>query len=382
MRNALFFLLILAIFSCSKKESEDKNILLKASSIQIPLDSATNVTPYFSQIYSHKGIEYLYYANKEAYTIQVYNLESRKLEKTISLHRRGPNQISSYRGFVIKNPDSLYIVGSSAYTLYLINPKAEVLRKYTWASEEIIGKPELSEIGIMQVHGNSYGIIKGDTLFVLAAPDLDPYKTKFYFKGNVGQWINLKTAKVGFVLNFPKVYTQKNYSYLFGHYYLTCNDSQDMVYSFSGSDSLYILKTGKWAFQRSVSAKSSSIDAIESLPNPLGSMVSEGQFYKYMQSKPQYSGIWYDKYRKVYYRVALHKDDEIKNAWSAQPFSIIVLDANFNKIGETLFPAKKYHYLGIMVGKEGLYLPLGNPNNEAVNEDNLEYDIFKLNETK
>jgi hypothetical protein len=35
-----------------------------------------------------------------------------------------------------------------------------------------------------------------------------------------------------------------------------------------------------------------------------------------------------------------------------------------------------------MVGKEGLYLPLGNANNEEIDEENLVYDIFKLNETK
>jgi hypothetical protein len=382
MRHFFILCLCLSIFACSKNNSELVDILRKTATIQFPLDSLTNITPYFSQIYEDKGQEYLYYANKEAYTIQIYNIASKKLEKTIKLNRSGPNQISSYRGFVIKNADSLYIVGSSAYTLYLINNKADVLRKYTWASDDIIANSELSDIGIMQVHGNSYGIIKNDTLFVLAAPDLNPHKANFYTKGNVGQWINLKTGKVGFVLNFPKIYCQKNYSYLFGHYYLTSNEKQELVYSFSGSDSLNISKIGSWSFFNTMLAKSNDISTIESLPAPLGGVTSEEQFYKYMQTKPQYAGIWYDKYRKIYYRVALQKDDTIKNAWSAQPFSIIVLDNNFKKVGETKFPAKKYHYLGIMVGKEGLYLPLGNANNEEIDEENLVYDIFKLNETK
>jgi hypothetical protein len=163
---------------------------------------------------------------------------------------------------------------------------------------------------------------------------------------------------------------------------LTSNEKQELVYSFSGSDSLNISKIGSWSFFNTMLAKSNDISTIESLPAPLGGVTSEEQFYKYMQTKPQYAGIWYDKYRKIYYRVALQKDDTIKNAWSAQPFSIIVLDNNFKKVGETKFPAKKYHYLGIMVGKEGLYLPLGNANNEEIDEENLVYDIFKLNETK
>lgn len=62
----------------------------------------------------------------------------------------------------------------------------------------------------------------------------------------------------------------------------------------------------------------------------------------------------YDKYRKVFYRFALMPDDNIK-PFSNNPhqsFSIIILNKDYEIIGETKFPGNTYAHHLCFVGKK------------------------------
>lgn len=92
----------------------------------------------------------------------------------------------------------------------------------------------------------------------------------------------------------------------------------------------------------------------------------------------EYGAIKYDKYQKVYYRF-LRK--AMPNApdntpWKAKPVTVIIMDENFNYLGEqSIGTGEKWHLENAFVTSEGLnieYVANG------LNEDQLVFKIFNL----
>ena len=89
----------------------------------------------------------------------------------------------------------------------------------------------------------------------------------------------------------------------------------------------------------------------------------------------------YDKYRKVYYRVAYpastieESDNYLKIIRSGKKnFSIMILDKDLNVIGETLFPDYTFNPHLWFVREEGLYISTNNEMNPNYDENQL---VFK-----
>ena len=58
--------------------------------------------------------------------------------------------------------------------------------------------------------------------------------------------------------------------------------------------------------------------------------------------------------------------------------NILILDEQYQLIGETKFPAYQYAYHYYFIGKEGLYVSLNNPDNPLFSEDELIFQCFRL----
>ena len=96
--------------------------------------------------------------------------------------------------------------------------------------------------------------------------------------------------------------------------------------------------------------------------------------------QPHYHHLMYDKYRKVFYRFALMPDDNIK-PFSNNPhqsFSIIILNKDYEIIGETKFPGNTYAHHLCFAGKKGLYISENNENNPQFDENKLVFRCFTL----
>ena len=67
---------------------------------------------------------------------------------------------------------------------------------------------------------------------------------------------------------------------------------------------------------------------------------------------------------------------------SGQEFSIVILNKNYEIIGETRFPGNTFNYRMYFIGKKGLYLSLNNLENPNFDEDKLQFQCFTLQENK
>src|SRR5690606_22957681 len=95
----------------------------------------------------------------------------------------------------------------------------------------------------------------------------------------------------------------------------------------------------------------------------------------------RFSAIYYDRFRDVFYRVAITPpslDQYLIEKKAVKHFSIIVLNNDFEKIGETIIDHEKYDLTGLFITPEGLCI--FNKEKYGQNEDRLSFDVFALEE--
>ena len=94
-------------------------------------------------------------------------------------------------------------------------------------------------------------------------------------------------------------------------------------------------------------------------PIPEDRMFDMAYLKKYQFEEPKYDRLYYDKYRDNYYRIVKHRykiDNNPEFDCENHTWSIIVIDADFNIIGEQKFKNCEYNYQVFFPAKEGLYL--------------------------
>ena len=90
-----------------------------------------------------------------------------------------------------------------------------------------------------------------------------------------------------------------------------------------------------------------------------------------------YTGILHDPYRKVYYRLMMPgvPDATISTSKWEKPVGVIVMDEQFNYMGETVLgPWKKWNWQNCFVTSEGLTMEYFDPDLDSGEE----YLYFKI----
>lgn len=158
-------------------------------------------------------------------------------------------------------------------------------------------------------------------------------------------------------------------------------DGTNFVYSFYFEEDIFVASIDHKNIQRE-KAKSKYIDRIRLLDDFGNSTIQDAC------ENPNYGNMIYDPYRSVYYRVAYPETDidrklETKEAvellnYGRKNFSIIILDKDFNVIGETLFPDYTYNSGLMFVREDGLYVSSSHPMSNQYSDDYLNFQRFDL----
>lgn len=186
--------------------------------------------------------------------------------------------------------------------------------------------------------------------------------------------IDLAMTKTSSYIPYPDVYRENWGGGLFRWVYGDYNYSKKtLVLSFPADHNIYeynndLLLIGKYY------AGSSYIDATEYLKNPKNEYISSDLRTKHFVETHSYSCVYFDKFNKVYYRFS-----ELKAEYTGVPIwekelTIIILDEEFNIIGESYIGALPSQYReAVFINEEGLHLP-----KKESDENALLFDIYKL----
>ncbi len=379
MKQDLIFILVsILLINCSNTNTSSVKYLQQADSvIHIPINSNISSTTRNLRYFKDKEIEYIATENNHLNSIDIFNLNSRTLCKTVTPQIYGPDGIGTHiLGFDIVNFDTI-IVGTNgiADKLFIIDSSAHLYEKIKF---EISYEPYLPIPFLFSANwGGNSANYDGEKLTLSAVCRTD--ESDFYKVDTcpAGYIYNLKTHKTEKLqlrqpeiikLNPPIVYSEssilinqnkKIFSYELGHQvFVSTNDSSWTVYNLK---SKYVKKPFNPGFGNDI----------------IGSQT------KFVES-PAYLALVYDKYRHVYYRFVYpgidvaKGDDVMKLCEFCRIFSVMIIDEDFNVLGETLMPENTYNSNMFFINEAGLWISTNHPDNPDFEEDAINFQLFNL----
>lgn len=380
-RNLILLTIILLFFACSEQvETEDEYVLQPVDNyLEYAIDDDTVVPMYNLYTFEEKGVDYLTFSNPLARTILIYNVNSGELIKKISFDREGPNGIGSHIfGYYMKDFEHIYLPSAKAALIYLTDTTGVLKGRIDFSHTEDglkVNKAHYTNLDYMQL------VFMGNSLYVPQALN-NKLGEKMVEESPIGVLVDTITGKVTrFPMNYPHVIPYNQMHEAIGGAMVSSqvHDGENLVVAFNKDEKLYKIDA-QGQIETSL-AKSRYIPKLKFPKTP----EDFSQTLKKTCETAEYRNIYYDKYRKVYYRfVSLETElglnenyHKILHAGKAD-FSIMILDENLNVLGETRFPAFTYVPHICFINEDGLYLSISHFKREDYSDDVLRFQRIEL----
>lgn len=368
LKLTITYFTILLLVACTTKTVKVKNEKqgslkpsMKLEEVEVKkfgLDDHTASKPEYTQIFKDSdGIMYFTFLNNFNNSIYFYEYNSLQFVKKIAWGKNGPTGISALIGYQIKSLDSIYLYNKSKTEIILSNDKGNIVAKISLSGTR---KDVNWGLRYPQYYPRTV------SPFIETAHEL--LLTGFFF-GSIPESIisdfkftarlDFKTNKLMFSHTYPCSLYGSDYNWegdLFTEVYSDLHpDGDKLILSFPVSHDLYLadLKTGEY---QKVYAGSNFAGMICSINKRLRHSSRE-ELLSNIVIQDEYTAIKYDKYRKVYYRFLLKAAPEAtkRREWKEKPIAVIIMDENFNYLGETVIgTGEDWYWQNSFVTKEGL----------------------------
>ena len=371
-------LLVFAVLSCSgKKNNLNNKVSLYATDKMksFNLDSDTKYNAFYLYPFSDSvGKEYLSFLNYSSNQVLFYDLKSCNFLFKINMPAEGPDGIVQPSGYYIKDLDNIYLTSYAYSGLIQVDTASHIIKRIPYGKTDSGFKFLPSYVLSSHPYTIPYSI--GGRIHLMP-----PLVERFCPADKTPLCVSIDTISSQFVAS------EITYSDVLSEEELAANDTRcsrvfdgkTFIYSFYVDEDIIIADKDHKEFRRIKSASQYIKSPVE----------KQKQGVKGPQSNlevARYGDLIYDKYRKVYYRFAypqVELDDKInwrgKAVYGRKKFSVIILDEQFNRLGETLFPESIYNSYVFFVNKDGLYISrdyqvgIGNQS-----EDFMTFELFEL----
>lgn len=377
-------MIILQLYSCNGEDnsavdqSQDNRtyssgtVLKEIGEKKFILDSLTAPSTQSVEYFTHGDSSYLAIMSLNENKIVIFSEASKRIVKKIPITKNGPNSIGrvDYIGSCFISPDSIILANEWTNNVYIIDGKGAIIYKKSiprdfYTKEGVMAKTLQPII----YRDKKIYIMFGST--GLASED--------HTKRNTVLVIDPKQNSTELIFPRPKSYNQGNWGAhcMMDFPYVSYNKDKDIfIYSFP-VDSL-LFATNHAGTVNEYSASSELFKDVKPMSNNRMSNQDFDESVIYDYTTSHYYKIIYDPYRKYYYRFTLlgNTKNQIMDPKIVydQQESVIILDQNFQKIGESTLPRGKYDHRNFFISKDGLCL-LQNPKN-YVNDSDMIYSVL------
>jgi len=353
----VFLLATAILYSCNGFNSANKNPYYQKlqnniqnvnyDSIAFKLDSLS--LPYNStmQYIDDSLNSYFSFFNEVNQSIYYYNYNSKDLDKIWKVNYSDTKFDAHY----IVSHDSIFLYNSGSCMLYLFNYEGVLLNQFHFNPFEtdsiVLPYPYLrTYLPIISTDDNLY--LSG---YMLGETNAEFRKTTFKYDTNKN--------KVEYLIDFPEIYNKYNWGATY--YYVISKsynpDENKIIISFPLCHDLYLYNLEEKTVSNYYSG-SNYIDNIKPYSANKTENIDAKKRLDYYIENSSYVLVFYDKYKKLYYRIAalpLDNTNESKGSiWKERQYSLIVLDADFNHLGE--IPLSNIVAESGFVSREGIHL--------------------------
>lgn len=376
MKILLLSLLVCIIISCkTEKASNSYSYNLEASGRikSFPLDDDIRYNAFYLSIFSDdKGKEYLSFLNYRSNQILFYDFITSKFLFKLNLDAEGPNGVVQPTGLYVMDFNNIY-VSSYAYSgLIKVDTTCRIVQKIPYGKTS--GGYNVLPSYTPSSHPYIPPIIIDDKIYITQK---DVARFSPATKTPLSVVIDTVQKKCDELPLTYGILTQDG---------LQANDSRfsrtfngvEFIYSFYVDEDIIVTSIDHSEIKR-VKVKSKYIDS----PSVKQEEGENGP--KLNLELARYGDLIYDPYREVYYRFAYPKttlEDNIrwwgKAVYGRKKFSVIILNKEFEIIGETLFPEAIYNSYVFFVHKDGLYISRDYQMISGQSEDFMVFELFNL----
>jgi hypothetical protein len=371
------------IYSCQRHGSSIETLsnfsnsyeLVLNDSVVIPVDSTTPIRGLMRPFIDHDSTsEMLVFLNERINSLQFYSLEDRTHVKTIHFQNEGPMGIGNVNGFYFESLDSIFLIDNYRYRISLVDQYGHLVRRYSLLAgnvafnEQTLAPPILTEDAYsgLPTPGNEAQVERIDEyLFFRVFPS---YKTEqeIFNKGKLIGRLHIKTGALNYFLHFPERYKKESFARFYLLNSMTINESGQLVFGFPAENKITVYNKEMEQVATHV-AKSRDMENVKALPKE---NLERQEKTMLAVANPHYKHTLYDPYHKLYYRFVWWPVAYPANESGVRiRHKAIILNADFDQIGETLLPMG-VSTDAVFVTKKGLFVHL------IGNEDMLEFYKF------
>jgi hypothetical protein len=368
LKLRLLLFCVVFIYSCSNSSKQFETINRKGEKLytmqMLPYktfnmdDNTSQITNYFQTVTTiDDTLRFtMYSSNIIRKNILIFNISTGKVIDSVRLHKEGPHAIgNNVQGYYIHNKDSIYLYDYWQYTLILVNRRGEIINKINLSDKFLLQDSSkfapsypfpFTDMPIRRI--NNTFILQGKSGKVNDTKKI-PTVTALY---------KLSDNTIKFVNSYPDVYGDTKYlnehwgvsSYLMVPYDL--NNKGEMILSYPADDHISVYDIVSNTTRRYFAGYSKK-DIIRQLKGGSANVIVQ-----YMENT-SYGNIHFDIHRNLYYRF-VHQpsyDYDINNRDThIQNLSIVILDSEFNKVGEYDLKEKTIMSRCAFVSEEGLHI--------------------------
>lgn len=347
----------------------------------VPTDTLIFPMGYRSNVYSQyirrceiNGSSYLGVVNQNTNEIEFYSLTRREDDFKVHFQEEGPNGVGSIRAFELISDSTLLIGSSYRIRLYVTDLEGNLLQTLVTNTPERKGKT------FMPIYYSNQPLMfdkSRQDAYVFTRVDTD-------FNGH-GIWsgtmfLQASTLEEGLnnhVFELPTHFDNYIHGGHFCHGSNCLVDYRYLILSVTFYNNLLIYDLKK---DEMMEAKAGSKYFGDILPwdSPKPTVDGHEEFYVTSNS---YRELEYDMQNKLLYRMAYRGVDYIgpngqRRNWDNKPPSIIILNNDFEKIGEVDLQVNTIYTRMFFTHDGKLYLSLNHPDNNP-SEDEMVFVGFK-----
>jgi hypothetical protein len=369
------FSFIFSIFLCScqlENKHVDTNFvdndLFTTHHYSIPLDSLTGFESECIQYLKNTSGEQLLLFYKRANKINFYDFKEKKLIKTVSFAKEGPNGVgTSISGFRWVSDREIYLSSYWERRIYLVDVEGNVKKKFDIKDDGSLKFPVIDP-------NNNRPIIKAENDLILAGT---LYKTLPRNKiGKPFVSLNLKGGTSKLVGKYPEKIFEGDWDIKDETFFDFNESSKKFIVAFAISDSVMVTDLKDNSKTEHYSAKSSFLKEIKPLNSSYDYEPPDSDEANEYVLSGTYWNIKYDQFQKVYYRFGILPRTLADFQAAIEPkFFISVFDDNFKPLGESILPEGLFPSMATIT-PSGLLIP----NRKAYDkqDDFLSFDVLTI----
>lgn len=364
-----FSLITLVLVACGHQNTQDRmgrqiytmqEVAHKVFSLD---DSTTQVLSYIHTFEEGDSLMLASY-NDPMSNICIFDVKSGKEVRKINFQKEGPNAIGNgVSGFLYHNPDTIYIYYSWGWKIALFDAKGMKHGEYSLRTLPIQKKtsfawPEILPCTNVPIKKwNDYLILQGQGGRL---PDPNPQG----LKPCVTALFNLVQNNILLANPYPDIYGGKDAIWQTFAYRVTpyeLSPKGEMVLGFQADDSIRVYDVN--------TQKSKVYFAGYSKPYKIrpANSPSQSEAIRSIATQIQYTGIYYDKWNKLYYRLlTLPEPDYDVNGetFPERHLAVVLLNESFQKVGEYSLKEKSDRYVYAFTSPEGLHINVLSPDDD------------------